>query len=45
MEPATDHTQSIEPETIRHIIDENHTISELAYQGLCGEEKKASPRC
>lgn len=35
MMPATDHVQSAELEAISRILDNNPTISELAYQDLC----------
>ena len=40
MQPATDHSQSIELEAISRILDKNPTISELAYQDLCRGKKK-----
>jgi len=40
MQPATDHSQSVELEAISRILDENPTISELAYQDLCRGKKR-----
>ena len=40
MMPATDHVQSAELEAISRILDNNPTISELAYQDLCRGRKR-----
>ena len=40
MQPATDHIQSAELEAISRILDENPTISELAYQDLRRGKKR-----